>query len=155
MRLSFSKKFLTVTVLVLTFLTIGTFVLLLNAKPVLVEWHYGSICDPSFVILNPLRNREAESVVDNFLETIKSGNLEVINNIKTTDLDRLKQIKDAESESKIISWFAADRKETENKISITYWIERNYRGHCQHMPTIIDLEKKESNWKVVKFNPTY
>ncbi|CAN5629956.1 hypothetical protein BH24ACI1_BH24ACI1_22520 [soil metagenome] len=141
-----------------TFLFSSTFVWLTNAKPVLVEWHYGinfgSVCDPPFVILNPLRKREAEKVADEFLEKLKEGKLEVLDET-VSDSERLEHIKSNESTAKIKSWFAGGRKEEENKMSFTYWIERDYGGSCQSMPTTIDVEKINGVWKVVRFNPTY
>ncbi len=158
MKIFSIQKFASIIGIVLVILFLATFVWLMNAKPVLVKWYYGinygSICDPPFVVLNPLRNREAEKVADEFLEKIKAGKLELLNEI-VSDAERLEHIKSSESTGKIKSWFAGDRIEEENKTTFTYWIERDYDGSCQSMPTGIEVEKINNIWKVVKFNPTY
>lgn len=155
MKRFFNLKTVTILVCVLTFLAI---VWLMNAKPVLIEWHYGikygSICNPPFVVLNPFRNREAESSVDEFLKKIKTGDLGVLDDLNL-DIERLEQIKNGESKAKINSWFFSSKKEEGNRIEFTYWVERNYGGGCQSMPTGIEVEKNQNSWNVTSYNPTY
>jgi len=90
----------------------------MNAKPILVEWYYGinfgSVCDPPFIILNRLRNRESEKAADVFLEKLKGGKLEILSEV-VSDFERLEDIKNKESTIKIKSWFAGDRKEDKTK----------------------------------------
>ena len=147
----------TVVILVCV-LTISTFVWLMNAKPVLIEWHYGikfgAICDPPFVILNPFRNREGENSADEFLKQLKIGNLDVLDDLNL-DVEKLEQIKDGESKAKINSWFFSNKKEEGNRIDFTYWVERNYGGGCQSMPTWIEVEKIENSWRVIGYGSTY
>lgn len=130
----------------------------MNAKPVLIEWHYGitygSICDPPFVVLNPLRNREGENSADEFLSQLKTGNWGVLNDLNL-DAERLEQIKHGESNSKINSWFFSNKIKENKRIRFTYWVERNYGGGCQSMPAEIEVERNEYGWKVVDYGSTY
>lgn len=148
-------KTVAILVCILTFIVS---VWLMNAEPVLIEWHYGikygSICDPPFVVLNPFRNREAENSANEFLSQLKTGNLGILDNLNL-DVERLEQIKNGESNAKINSWFISNKIKENNRIRFTYWVERNYGGGCQSMPTEIEVERNENSWKVIGYGATY
>jgi hypothetical protein len=128
------------------------------AGPVLVEWHYGinfgAICDPPIVILNPLRNREYERVADRFLAELKNGNITILDEL-ISDQERLEHIRLREIELKILSWFAAGRKEGSAEATVEYWIERKYDEGCHTVPAGITLTRIDQQWKVTSYNPIY
>lgn len=151
----FNFKSVSILFLIIAF---SIFIWLLNAKPVLVEWYYGinfgSICDPPFVILNPLRERQAENSANEFLEKLKSKKLEILDMV-ISDNEKLENVKNSEASSEIKSWFFSDRKVEGNIVKYTFWIERDYGGGGQSMPTGIDVENNGNTWKVIDYSPTY
>ncbi len=157
--ITFSRKpIISFFCLVFSIFFVGAFVLLWNGKPVLVEWYsgmyFGSICDPPFVVLNPLRDRQAELVAVEFLESIKAGNLEVLNDA-VSEPERLLMIKEHESRLKAKSWFMSDRIDEKDRSSFNYWIERDYDGTCHSIGAFVEVEKINNAWRVVDFRPGY
>jgi hypothetical protein len=131
---------------------------LLTAGPVLVEWYYGinfgAICDPPFVILNPFRNKDAEFAADGFLNELKKGNTDVLNQT-VSDIERREHFRLRESELSPISWFSGSRNQVESEADINYWIERRYDGGCHSLPANIGLMKIDGRWVVTRYSPIY
>jgi hypothetical protein len=121
-------------------------------RPVLIEWHDpAAVCDPPIVILNPLRNRDAERVADDFVARLQRHDFELLDRA-IDDGEFRERVRNRESEHNITSWYSAGRTQTYDKATIEYWLTRD-RGGCQ--PAIIALQKFDDEWRVTSYNPVY
>ena len=156
--MSLKKLALLVAAILLLVISLGLTVWFAASGPVLVNWHYGvrygAICDPPFVILNPLRNRDAERVADEFLSQLKDGNIHVLDSV-VSDSDRLEHFKLSETQAKMRRWYAGDRSETDQEINIVYWIERKYDGGCGTVQATLGLTRTDDRWTVTNYSAIY
>lgn len=146
------KKHILLAALVLS---IAMVIWFLVAGRALVEWQgLGAVCDPPFVVLNPLRNREPEQSAADFLSQLQGGDFAQLARAVQDD-DKREMIRSLEVNLKIKSWFAAGGSGANDEVSIRYWLTRGYESGCQTVPATITLIKVDNRWAVIGYNPIY
>lgn len=121
----------------------------------LVEWKgRGNVCDPPLAVLNPLRDRDPERSVDEFLARIQGGDFAQLARAVQDD-DKREMIRSLETQLKIRSWYTTGGSETGDQVSLQYWIARPYENGCQTLPARVELIKVDNRWVVIGYNPAY
>ncbi len=94
------KKLFLILALLAATLSLASIIWFSVSGPVLVEWYQlGSVCEQPLIILNPLRDRNAENAADDFLENLQGGNLESLYDV-VADRERLQHLRMRESDER-------------------------------------------------------
>jgi hypothetical protein len=115
-----------------------------------------SIRPRNYCLMNPFRGKKPEILAETILQELKNGNPNVIvPYLNDLTEDRRNHFLENEEKYQVESWRIADREDSENKISLMYWVSRRnyFDGHLENISFFFELEDNE--WKLKQFDATY
>lgn len=110
--------------------------------------------DPTFIIFNPLRDRNPEIEAERILMQIKIGHCEkAVSNLPFTEIEKM-VVCEREAESRLEDWTLRNRRQVANTVSLHYRTKREgFPGFGGE--GLIEIEKSSNIWKVTELNFIY
>jgi len=110
---------------------------------------------PTFIILNPFRDRKPEMAAENILRQIASGDCEkALFDVPIGELGKT-HICSKEIEYKLVDWSLCDRKQNGSIITMRYRTRRNGSSGFPCDGTIEVQESPTKDWKVISVDFIY
>lgn len=160
-----STKFLiSITAFIFIFFSVVLLTLFIerNSRPVIFCSSLDDSIRPrNYCVMNPFRNKQPEKMAEEVLLQLKNGNTEaIIPYLNDVTEDRKNHVLESEKELQIKTWRIGDREDSEDKISIMYWVSRqNYSYDVygnDHLEAVsFYFNREENEWKIKQFNAGY
>ncbi len=115
-----------------------------------------SIRPRNYCLMNPFRDKKPETLAETVLRELKNGNTNVIvPYLNDLTEDGKSHFLENEGKYQVESWRIADREDSENKISLMYWVARRdyFDGHLESISFFFEFEGNE--WKLKQFGAVY
>jgi hypothetical protein len=128
-----------------------------RSNPVLYRYvDQASVQYSAFIIQNPFREREPERQAGVVLQQLKNRNCQQALSLAGLDSSRVEYLCEREQKYPVKSWGLMDRKGEGQKIQLIYRLYRNnYGENSLAPPAWIDIEKMNSEWRVVGYETYY
>lgn len=155
------KKFAVSCLISLTTLLVAVAVLLYlqrNSRPVILRSSLDDSIRPrNYCLMNPFRDKQPEKLAETILRQLKNGNTNVIAPyLEGLTEDQKNHFLENEEKYRVENWRVADRAEdSENKISLLYWVSRRnyFDGYLESVSFFFEFENGE--WKLKQFGAIY
>ncbi len=112
-----------------------------------------SIRPRNYCLMNPFRDKQPEVLAEKILQELKNGNTNAI-------LPYLREINknrilEGEKKYQVENWRIGDREDSENQISLFYWVSRKdyLDGHLENISFF--FEREDNQWKLKQFEAGY
>lgn len=150
------RYFIAISLFIVVFFaaTLLTLYIQRNSRPTIICSSLDDSIRPrDYCLMNPFRNKQPEILAENVLRELKKGN----QNILLDYLSQNDKVHFLENEKKyqIENWRIGDREDSENQISLMYWVSRRdyYDGHIESVSFF--FERNENEWKLKQFSAGY
>lgn len=133
-----------------------------NSRPVIFCSSLDDSIRPrNYCVMNPFRDKQPEKLAEEVLLQLKDGNTEVlIPYLMNTTEDQKNHFLESERKLQIKNWRIGSREDSEDNISIMYWVSRQNYHHDfsgnDHLEEVHFYFIREGNsWKLKDFGAIY
>ncbi|CAN5318781.1 hypothetical protein BH20ACI1_BH20ACI1_20000 [soil metagenome] len=109
-----------------------------------------SIRPRNYCLMNPFRDKNPEIFAENILQELKNGNINVlVPYLIDSTYDQRNQVLENEAKYQVIDWRIGYREDSENKITLTYWVSRKnyFDGQLENVSFFFERENEELKLK--------
>jgi hypothetical protein len=104
-------------------------------------------------LMNPFRDKQPEVLAEKVLQELKTGNRGAI--LPYLNEENKNRILENEKKHQVENWRIGSREDSENQISLMYWVSRKnyYDGLTESV--FFFFEREGNEWKLKQFNAGY
>ncbi len=137
-------------------LILVAFVVLIGAaftltQPVLLRSPFTCCGESTFVVFNPLRNRDVESYADSVLVLMRDNPCEQVVANMALSQERRQYVCEKEKEHPLVSWELKDRHNEGQQHILHYHIR--YKGSDYVGRLLMWIENRNGEWQVTGYSP--